>query len=149
MQLHLKHPLEPDSAPLHAADIVASAADISGTTLDYSPESIDLVEEIVDELRADGATGEEMAESMVGFGCYIGEILTRHAGGTWRRAPAAQQTVPLVVELPDARQCRPIDWMFRRLELGDGVSLHGLYAAACAGGGPRGEGGPAGGWPHG
>ncbi|MEV0850154.1 hypothetical protein AB0J21_30510 [Streptomyces sp. NPDC049954] len=142
MQLHLKHPLEPGSAPRHAADIVATAADISGAVLDYSPDSIDLVEDIVDGFRAVGVTGEELAESLVGFGCYVGEILTRHAGGVWRRASASPRTVPLAVELPGAGECHPIDWVFGRLERGADVSIRGLYSAAGhgnPGGSPEGE----------
>ncbi|MDR3081605.1 MAG: DUF3806 domain-containing protein [Streptomyces sp.] len=130
MQLHLNYPLEPDGAPRHAAAIVEAAADISNAELDYSPDSIGLVEEILDDFRTIGATGEEMADSLVAFGCYVGEILTRHAGGAWRHAPGSDQTVPLVVELPDARECHPIDWVFRRVEHGADVSIRDLYAAA-------------------
>ncbi|WP_046734438.1 hypothetical protein [Streptomyces humi] len=134
MQVHLNPPLEPGNASRHAAAIVATAADISGAELDYSPESIVLVEDIVDGFRAEGVTGEDMAESLVGFGCYVGEILTRHAGGAWRHAPTAQPADhPLVVELPDARECHPIDWVFRRLRFGTDVSIRDLCAAAGTG----------------
>ncbi|MFF5858979.1 hypothetical protein ACFY8B_25695 [Streptomyces sp. NPDC012751] len=137
MQVHLNPPLEPGSAPRHAAAIVATAADISDAELDYSPESIELVEDIVDSFRAEGVTGEDMGESLVAFGCYVGEILTRHIGGAWGYAPAAHpETVPLVVRLPDARECHPIDWVFGRLEFGADVSIRDLYAAADTGGGP-------------
>ncbi|KOV96530.1 MULTISPECIES: hypothetical protein [unclassified Streptomyces] len=135
MQLHLNPPLEPANAPRHAAAIVAAAADISGAALNYSPESIDLVEDIVDGFRAEGVTGEDMAESLVAFGCYVGEILTRHVGGVWRHASAAHpEAEPIVVELPDARECHPIDWVFSRLEFGADVSIRDLYAAAGADG---------------
>jgi hypothetical protein len=140
MQVHLNPPLEPGNAPRHAAAIVATAADISGAELDYSPESIDLVEDIVDGFRAEGVTGEHMAESLIAFGCYVGEILTRHVGGAWRQAPMVSPTaVPLVVELPDARECQPIDWVFRRLEFGADVSIRDLYAVAGAGDRPSDE----------
>lgn len=135
MQLHPEHPLEPDSAPLQAAAIVEAAADISGAELDYGPDSIAVVEGIVDGFRAEGATGEEMAQSLVAFGCYLGETLIRRTGGVWRHAPGPRQTVSLVVELPDARQFHPIDWVFRRLEHGADVSIRDLYAAAAGGDG--------------
>lgn len=139
MQVHLNPPLEPASAPQHAAAIVATAADVSGADLDYSPESIDAVEEIVDGFRAEGVTGEDMADSLISFGCYVGEMLTRHYGGAWRYAlDARPETVPLVVELPGARECHPIDWVFGRLERGTDVSIRDLYAAAGAAGGPGG-----------
>ncbi|GGJ29438.1 hypothetical protein [Streptomyces brasiliensis] len=133
MQVHLNPLLEPGNAPRHAAAIVATAADISGTELDYSPESIGLVEDIIDGFRDEGVTGEEMAEALVAFGCYVGEILTRHVGGAWRPAQAAHPTTAsLVVELPDARECHPIDWVFRRLTSGTDISIRALYATAAA-----------------
>ncbi|MER7930276.1 hypothetical protein ABTY96_45430 [Streptomyces sp. NPDC096057] len=139
MQVHLNPPLEPGNASRHAAAIVATAADISGAELDYSPESILLVEDIVDGFRAEGVTGEDMAESLIAFGCYVGEILTRHAGGAWRHALTAQVTdlpLPLVVELPDSRECHPIDWVFRRLRSGTDVSIRDLCLAAGMDHGP-------------
>ncbi|MFF4902742.1 hypothetical protein [Streptomyces sp. NPDC001068] len=140
MQVHLNPPLEPGNASRHAAAIVAAAADISGAELDYSPESILLVEDIVDGFRAEGVTGEDMAESLVAFGCYVGEILARHAGGAWRHALTAPSAeLPLVVELPDAREAHPIDWVFRRLRFGNDVSIRDLYAAAGTGRGPLDE----------
>ncbi|MGY0021483.1 hypothetical protein [Streptomyces sp. cg35] len=136
MQLHLKYPLEPGSAPRLAAAVVAAASDISGIELDYGPDSIALVEDIVDGFRSDGATSGEMAESLVAFGCYVGEILVRHASGTWRHAPAPHREFPLVVELPGAIECDPIDWVFRRLEHGSDLSVRALYAAAGRDGAP-------------
>lgn len=131
MQVHLNPPLEPGNAPRHAATIVATAADISGAELDYSPESIVLVEDIVDGFREEGVNGEDMAESLVAFGCYVGEILARHAGGSWRNTSAVHVTgLPVVIELPDARQCDPIDWVFRRLRFGTDVSIRALCTEA-------------------
>ncbi|MFH8625981.1 hypothetical protein ACH4A8_29545 [Streptomyces vietnamensis] len=137
MQVHLNPPLEPGNAPRHAAAIVAAAADISGAELDYSPESIVLVEDIVDGFRAEGVTDADMAESLVAFGCYVGEILTRHAGGAWRHSRAAG--VPVVVQLPDTRECDPIDWVIRRLRFGAEVSIRDLYAAVGTGHGSSDE----------
>ncbi|MFD6531033.1 hypothetical protein [Streptomyces sp. NPDC060184] len=134
MQLHLNHPPEPHSAPRLAAAIVEAAADISEVELDYSPGSIDVVEDIVDGFRTDGVTGEEMAESLVSFGCYVGEILARHAGGTWHVAAGASPAFPLSVRLPGEREYHPIDWVFQRLERGAGISIRGLYAQAVSGG---------------
>ncbi|MCQ4212944.1 hypothetical protein [Streptomyces longispororuber] len=131
MQVHLNPPLEPAGAPRRAAAIVATAADISDAELDYSPESIVVVEDIVDSFRAEGVTDEEMVESLIAFGCYVGEILTRHAGGSWQHAPSAPAaSVPVVVKLPGSVECHPIDWVFRRLKFGSTVSIRDLYAAA-------------------
>ncbi|MEE4546973.1 hypothetical protein V2S66_34040 [Streptomyces sp. V4-01] len=135
MQVHLNPPLEPGSASRHAADIVATAADISDTRLDYSPQSIALVEEIVDGFRAEGVTGEAMAASLIGFGCYVGEVLVRHVGGSWQHAPTSHAaTAPVIVVLGDARECHPVDWVFGRLRSGSAVSISDLYAAASTSG---------------
>lgn len=125
MQLHLKHPLEPESAHRHAADIVAAAADISGADLDYSPDSIDLVEDIVDGFRAAGVTGEELADSLVGFGCYVGEILTRHAGEPG--AALLRRTRPC----PSSWNC-PVHWNATRSTGSSAVSSSEATSASAA-----------------
>ncbi|WP_320779281.1 DUF3806 domain-containing protein [Streptomyces sp. CRN 30] len=133
MQLHLSAPPAPDSAPRFAAAIVAAAADISDAELDYGPAAIETVEEIVDGFRSDGATAQEMAESLVAFGCYVGETLIRQGGGSWRHEPDAPGAVPLVVEAPDGRLLDPIDWVFRRLEHGADVSIRDHCSLAFPG----------------
>ncbi|WP_344443212.1 hypothetical protein, partial [Streptomyces kunmingensis] len=100
------------------------------------------MEGIVDGFRTDGATGVEMAESLVAFGCYVGEILTRYAGGAWQHTPGAARGVPLTVRLPGARECDPIEWVFRRLEAGAAVSIRQLYTEALPSGPSGGEAPP-------
>jgi hypothetical protein len=135
MQVHLNPPLEPGTAHRHAAAVAATAADVSGAVLDYSPESLGTVEEIVDGFRAEGMTAAYMADALVSFGCYVGEMLARDFGGVWRYAAGTRPlTVPLVVELPGAREYHPIDWVFGRLERGGDVSIRALYTAAGAAG---------------
>ena len=81
-----------------------SSGRISGARLDYTPDSLTLVDNILDGFRADGVTGDQVGETLFGFGCYAGEVLTRHAGGRWR-APTADETAfvgwPILVELAD------------------------------------------------
>ncbi|GAA3478238.1 hypothetical protein GCM10018966_027680 [Streptomyces yanii] len=55
--------------------------------------------------------------------------------GAGRRAPASHRTIPLVVELPGARECHPIDRVFGRREHGSDVSVRHLYMAADRAGG--------------
>ena len=35
----------------------------------------------IESFREDGLTGEDAAEALFVFGCYIGEVLVRHLGG--------------------------------------------------------------------
>ncbi|MEU6440834.1 hypothetical protein [Streptomyces sp. NPDC047046] len=132
MQLHVNHSPKPGDAARFAADIIEIAADISGAELDYGPASIAVIEDIVDGFRADGATSGEMADSLVAFGCYVGEVLIRHVGGSWHHTPDALHVVPLAVRLPGECECHPVDWVFGRLELGSRGSIRELYAAAVA-----------------
>jgi hypothetical protein len=130
VQLRLKYEPTPENAGRFAADVVASAASVSGVKLDFTPESLDLVDGIFDDFRADGVTGKQIAETLFGFGCYVGEVLTRHAGGHWRAVGEAELTVggwPLVVELGTGRWCNPIGKAFKRLENGPEDSLRYFY----------------------
>src|SRR5690348_1578432 len=112
MQLRLKYPPTIENAPKFAADIVDSAAEISGVELDYSVASLDSVDEILEGLRQDGCTSEQVAETLFGFGCYVGEVMVRQANGRWRNAAetviAQQVRFPLIIELGSGKLCNPI-----------------------------------------
>lgn len=131
MQLRLKYPPTVENAAKFAADIVASAAEISGVELDYSVASLEAVDEIVEGLRQDGCTSDQIAETLFGFGCYVGEVFVRHASGCWRNAAhtaiAQQVRFPLVIELDGARVCNPIGKTFKRLDNGETDSLAYFY----------------------
>ena len=136
MQLRLKYEPTPENASRFAADVVASASSVSGVKLDYTPDSLVLVDGIFDDFRSDGVSGRQIAETLFGFGCYVGEVLTRHAGGQWRAVGDAELAVggwPLVVELAAGRLCNPIGKAFKRLE-NDGPedSLRHFYTVFAA-----------------
>jgi hypothetical protein len=121
MRLQLKYTLTPENAARFAEDIVTSAAAVSGVELDYTPESLELVDGVFDDFRSDGVTAAQIAETVLGFGCYVGEVFTRHAGGHWRLVDGSELAVsgwPLVVQLDEARWCNPIGKAFKRLENG-------------------------------
>ncbi|WP_433372730.1 DUF6278 family protein [Actinoplanes sp. CA-142083] len=137
MQLRLKYAPAPENAGLFAADIVGSAAQVSGVELDYTPESLALVDGIFDEFRADGVTSEQLAETLFGFGCYVGEVLTRNAGGRWRATTEQEQALagwPMMVELGEQRWCNPIAKAFKRLDNGPEDSLRYFYTVFASGG---------------
>lgn len=138
VELHLKYPPVPQNAARFADDIAVAAAEVSGVRLDYTPESLDLVDTIFDEFRAGGVAGEQLAETLFGFGCYLGEVLTRHAGGRWRLTTDDERAGagwPMVVELGGQRWCDPIGKAFRRLENGSEQSLRGFYTTFASNGG--------------
>jgi len=133
MQLRLKYPPTVENAPKFAADIVASAAEISGVDLDYSVASLKTVDNIVEGMRQDGCTSDQIAATLFGFGCYVGEVLVRHAGGNWRNTDETSMAelvgFPLVIELGKDCLCNPIGKVFKRLENGESDSLPYFYQA--------------------
>src|SRR6516225_5997167 len=88
--LNLKREVTPENAPAFAQDVVASAARITGDELDYSVASLEAVDRIIERIRAKGGTIDNYAETMFCFGCYVGEVFVRHAGGRWIATPEDQ-----------------------------------------------------------
>ncbi len=131
MQLRLKYEPTPDNAPLFAADIATSTADITGTALDFSPGSLKVVDDIIDGFRREGCNSDQVAETLFGFGCYVGEVLVRNARGQWRNTGDTKMAnlagFPLVVELPNDAICNPIGKAFKRIENGEEDSLPYFY----------------------
>jgi hypothetical protein len=136
MQLQLKYAATPANAPRFAGDVTISASRVSGLNLDYTPDSLTLVDTIFDGFRADSVTSDQIAETLFSFGCYVGEVLTRHAGGRWRETAEDEQSVvgwPMVVDLGSQRWCNPIGKAFKRLENGQENSLRHFYTVFAPG----------------
>jgi hypothetical protein len=130
--LNLKREVKPDNAPTFAGDIMASTARVTGDALDYSVASLAAVDRIIEGLRAQGRTTDQYAETMFCFGCYVGEVLVRHAGGRWVATPEDQLRlfgVRLIVEFPSGQRCNPIAKAFKRLHNGVADHLPFFYAA--------------------
>ena len=81
--LNLKYDPTPENAPALAADIVAAARRITGVELDYSRGSLERVDAILEDLRSNGPPAEQIAETLFGFGCYVGEVMVRCSTGRW------------------------------------------------------------------
>ena len=82
LQLALAYELTPANAPRFAADIVAQAAS-QGVVLDYAAATLDWLDSVTDSLRAGGVTVEQIPEVLFGFGCLLGECITRGSSGEW------------------------------------------------------------------
>jgi hypothetical protein len=136
MRLRLKYPPTPTNAPKFATDLVGPASEISGVDLDYSVASLEAVDDIVEMMRQEGCTSDQVAETLFGFGCYVGEIFVRHAGGRWRNAAETSLAnvagFPLVVELGQENFCNPIGKEFKRLENGEEDNLPDFYQVFTA-----------------
>lgn len=127
--LRLRHPPDVESAPATAADIVTASADVDGVHLDYTPQSLELVDQILDRFHQERLGSDLVAETLWGFGCYLGEVLVRNAGGRWIATPADARgrfDFPIVLQR-DERLCNPIGKAFKRVDNGPEDSLVFFY----------------------
>jgi hypothetical protein len=92
-----------------------------GVALDYNPASLKKLDAIVDDLRRDQRF-ESLQTLLFSMGCYVGEVLVRHAGGRWRSTEdlglGSVASSPIAVEMPDGRGCNPIVWVYRWFQKG-------------------------------
>ena len=141
MKIRLRYPASPENASDHAAIAVRAAREDWDSDLDYTRRSLEELDAQIDSLREEGLDGEEAAETLFVFGCYLGEVLVRRLGGAW--VPTARSALrgvspwPMVVALPDGSSWDAIGKAYKRLELGDAEFLPAFFDAAAAGLGPR------------
>jgi len=137
VKIRLSYPAVPENAAQHAALAVKLAREEWDSELDFSPGSLERLDAEIDTLREGGLDGEEAAETLFVFGCYLGEVLVRGLGGAW--LPTARSTLrgvspwPMVVALPDGSAWDAIGKAYKRLELGDSEFLPAFFAAAASG----------------
>jgi hypothetical protein len=119
----------------HALLAVKVAHEEYEVHLDFSSESLEVLDAQIDGLREDGLTGEEAAEVLFVFGCYLGEVMVRGLRGRWLETPRSPlrdvSPWPMVVVLPSGSAWDAIGKAYIRLELGDSEYLPAFYAAAA------------------
>ncbi|HXY40482.1 MAG TPA: hypothetical protein VEQ10_12475 [Vicinamibacteria bacterium] len=134
MKIRLQYPATPENAREHARIAVTVARDEWETVLDYTPGSLESLDAEIDSLRESGQDGEDVAEMLFVFGCYLGEVLVRNLGGAWvataRSALRLLSPWPMVVVLKDGSAWDAIGKVYKRLELGDSEFLPAFYLAA-------------------
>jgi hypothetical protein len=131
--LTLKYPPIAENAPAFASDIIAATRQVDGVELDYSVESLAQVDRILGRFRNERISTEQIAETIFGFGCYLGEVLIRHRGGEWFDFGEAAQSLsrwPFGVRLQDGSIWNPLGKAFKRVEEGPGDSLSYFYGIA-------------------
>jgi hypothetical protein len=132
LTLRLKRPPSPEYAAEHAQIAADAARDVDHVHLDYSVASIAEIDKIIARFHAEGMRGDQVAETVFSFGCYVGEVMVRQLRGAWKMP--AETDLPkelggdfMVVELPSRTVCNPIGKAFKLLELGEGESLTYFY----------------------
>ncbi len=135
MRIRLQYPATPENARDHARIAVTGARDEWETVLDYTPASLEALDAEIDSVRESGMDGEEAAEMLFVFGCYLGEVLVRNLGGSWvataRSSLRGLSPWPMVVVLADGSSWDAIGKAYKRLELGDSEFLPAFYLAAA------------------
>ena len=128
--LRLKYPPIPANASRFAEDMVEAAREISGVELDYSVGSLEAVDEIIQSMADDGCSVDDVAETLFGFGCYVGEVFVRNGTGSWRSVNAQEQQAfgfPFVIQTGPDSVCNPVGRVFRRLQAGESENLPYFY----------------------
>ena len=127
----LKYDIIPENAPLFAADIAAIVEEHEDVTLDYSEKSLETIDRIIGGFHDEGVNVEDIAATMFGFGCYVGEVFVRNSGAQWRAATEHEienmYGVPLILELGENGTVNPIGKVIKRVENGDEDNLSYFY----------------------
>ncbi len=133
--LRLRFPPDAAHAAEHAAGTVDAAKQIDGVELDYSPASLEDVDRIVENMRQDGAGSDEVAETLWGFGCYVGEVFVRNVGAEWIDTPEELRgafAFPILVRRADGQLTNPIGKVFKRIDNGEVDHLPYFYRVFTA-----------------
>ncbi|GLW44938.1 hypothetical protein Stsp02_06000 [Streptomyces sp. NBRC 14336] len=105
----------------HAADFVTRVTARGRLPLDYSVASLRVVDFLLDGLRKGGADPDRAAETLLGLGAYVGEVLVRRAGARWVDCDERQRDLfgqPVGVRMPDGRVWNPLGKVRNRFESG-------------------------------
>lgn len=126
--LRLPAPPAPEYAAALADRAVRAARSVSEVELDYHPDSLGDVDAILDGFGGSGS--DAVAETIFAFGCYVGEIMVRHAGFRWVHTPAelAGTLGPLTVYRESSgAYVNPIGKAFKRVDNGPVEDLRYFY----------------------
>jgi hypothetical protein len=120
----------PENAGEIAEMVVPFVLENYGVTLDYSVSSLSQIERVIDDLKRDQPF-EAVQPLLFSVGCYVGEVLVRHAGATWRTTESlgmgALASAPIVIAAADGRGCNPIGKVYKRFASGPAEDLGQFY----------------------
>jgi len=139
MNLCLQFAPTPENAAAHAQLAVDAARNVDRVELDYSPQSLADVDRILGKFHADKLRADQIGETVFSFGCYVGEVLVRHLGGSWTmpvqgflsRLGLGGSNM-MVVRMPNGIVWNPIGKAFKLLENGKEDSVSYLYDVAVS-----------------
>jgi hypothetical protein len=139
MNLRLQFAPTPENAAAHAQLAVDAARNVDHVELDYSPQSLAEVDRILGKFHAEKLRADQMGETVFSFGCYVGEVLVRHLGGSWQmpeRGFLARlglgDSNMMVVQMPNGIVWNPIGKAFKLFENGKEDSVSYFYDVAVS-----------------
>jgi len=107
-----------------------------GAALDYSVTSLGQLDGIIDDLRRDQKF-EALQTLLFSMGCYVGEVLVRHAGARWcttqELGVGDMASSPIVIAMPDGRGCNPVAKVYKRFQNGRVDNVAGYYQVMTEG----------------
>ena len=139
MNLRLQFAPTPENAAAHAQLAVDAARNVDHVELDYSPQSLSEVDRILGKFHAEKLRADQIGETVFSFGCYVGEVLVRHLGGTWKIPEQSflsrlgfGSSNMMVVQMPNGIVWNPIGKAFKLLEDGKEDSVSYFYDVAAS-----------------
>jgi len=119
--LRLTFPPTAANGPAFAQLFHDTVLDVDGVDLDYSVASLDWVDGFLQHHHDEGRTVADFAETVFAAGCYVGEVMCRHAGGRWvdrdsAGIPGATGVfgMPILVALPGDSTANPLAKAYKR-----------------------------------
>jgi hypothetical protein len=124
----LRWPLDAEHAGEIAEAFVDAHRELQGEELDYSVSTLVQVEAVLDRFRRDAAGAEELLETLVTIGCYVGEVICEAGCGEWDDGYEDGWALRVVSE--DGDVLDPLAWVYACVEPGASASLAAAIEAA-------------------
>ena len=121
------------------ADSIAQALTSSGYKADFSLDSLKEIDRFFDEQARlgkpvrRGLLSEQTGARLFALGGYVGEVVRRHAGGSWIGDDAAPLgEINIALQLPGGAVIRPMQRVMGRMKNGREDAIH-PYAVVIVG----------------
>ena len=115
---------------------IARLLESAGYSADFSPASLHSVDRFIDDhsdggiARPDGLLSHDLGRKLFALGAYVGEVIRRSSGGSWRSSDQDPKgEVILELLLTDGSSAWPVQRVVKRY-LDDGTESIVAYAAA-------------------
>jgi len=122
----------PENAEKVAALAVQGVNAAWDINLDYSAESLELLDQVIENMRNENSNVTEVGGSLVGLGCYLGEVMVRNLSGVWKNTKDTHG-FPVGVSISSssgpARIINPIGKVIKRFNEGKEHDLPSFYTS--------------------